>query len=537
MQLRWYQQEAVDAINEFLKTREGNPCVELPTGSGKSLVLAGLIRGWVARYPEVRVMVLAHRTELVEQNYEELMELGGRFDVGIYAAGLHRRDLSNKITFAMIDSIAKRARSICVPDVLIIDEIHSVPISGEGKYLTLIRDFRKRNPKLKVVGLTATPYRMDSGPICHADHVMTDLVYSAPIGKLIDEGYLCKLRSRVRGDVDVSGVKRNSKGDFITNSLASVIDVPKVVEDAVADAVAVIKAENRHSIMFFCVSEEHCQHVSQCLARHGIHAPVVTAKTSKADRKRHVDEFKAGRLHALCNIDVYTTGFNARQVDCIVALRPTLSKGLWAQIVGRALRTHPSKEDALILDYGGNIERHGPIDCMDAGEVRLYTCGECGDVFSFALRKCPGCETEIPKQKREAVEAEERERKLHDAVRAEAEILGQTPVSRDVDEVNVYRHVKAGSPDSLRVEYRCGMQVFREWVCLNHHGRARDEAKRWWAKRFDSEPPSVDDALDGMFGGFSLSKELTSRTASITTRKTGKYDEIIWHQLRPKKGE
>jgi DNA repair protein RadD len=531
---RYYQQEAVDAVNAYLKKDGGNPCVELPTGSGKSMVAAMLIHVWIERFPAIRVVVLAHRKELVEQNYGELHGIDPTLDLGIYSAGLGRKDTDRRILYASIDSIVNRPSSILVPHVVIIDEAHMIPAKGEGKYRKLIANFKARNPKLRVVGLTATPYRMDCGPICHRDHILTDLVYSANVGKLIDEGFLCKLRSRVKESPDVSKVRRNSGGDFVTESLSEAVDAPEVVEKAVRDAVSIIEAEDRKSVMFFCVSEEHCRHVSSTLAKYGIHAPVVTAKTKPTERDAVVANFKAGRLRAICNIDVYTTGFNAKQVDCIVMLRPTLSRGLYAQIVGRGLRIHPAKQDCLILDYGGNILRHGPIDCIEAGEVRLHECDGCGDSFSFALGKCPGCGSEIPKKTREAVEAQERERQLHDAKRAEVEILGKQAINRPVDGVSVHRHVKAGSPDSLRVEYRCGLEVFREWVCLDHPGYPGEKALKWWQARFDVPKPSVEDALDGMFGGFSLGKRLQDVTISITTKKTDKFDEIIWHQLKQK---
>ena len=283
------------------------------------------------------------------------------------------------------------------------------------------------------------------------------------------------------------------------------------------------------------MSQEHCEHVHDCLKAHGIHAPIVTAKTPASERDRIVGQFKRKELRAIVNIDVYTTGFNAKHVDCIVMLRPTLSKGLYAQIVGRGLRIHPDKDNCIVLDYGGNIERHGPIDCLEGDRVRLHKCSGCGDSFAFPLGVCPHCGEEIPKQKREAVEREERERKLNEERMAQAEIIGAQPTEHKVDEVNVYRHCKADGHDSLRVEYRCGLAVFREWVCLDHDGFPGKKAREWWLARFDGPVPSVDEALDGMLGGFSLGNRLTEMTVSITTQKTGKWPEIIWHQIKGRK--
>jgi DNA repair protein RadD len=483
----------------------------------------------------MRILCLAHRKELVEQNYWELDGIDPSICKGIYSAGLGRKDTGNRVTFASIDSLVNKPMSILAPHVIIIDEAHMLSPKDGTKYQKLIAHYKARNPKLRVVGLTATPYRMDSGNICHKDFILTDLVYSAPIGKLIDQGYLCKLRSKIQESPDVSGVRKNGRGDFVNASLAEAVDVPRVVQSAVSDAVAIINRENRQGIMFFCVSEEHCQHVAKCLEAHGIIAPVVTAKTKSRDRDRIVDDFKAKRLRAITNIDVYTTGFNAKHVDCIVMLRPTLSKGLYAQIVGRGLRIHPDKQDCLVLDYGGNIERHGPIDCLEGERVRIHKCGGCGDSFAFPLGKCPHCGTEIPKQKRERVEAEDRERKLNEEARAYAEIIGAMPSEHKVDGVQVFRHVKPGGVDSMRVEYRCGLNVFREWICLDHEGLPGRKAYEWWMERFGPPPPKLDDALGDLFGKINIESVLTSITESITTKKNGKFNEIICHNLKQRK--
>jgi DNA repair protein RadD len=535
MQLRYYQQEAVDAICKYLREQDGNPCVEIPTGAGKSLILSSLIQRWLSRKPDVKVLVLAHRKELVEQNVAEFATLCPSVQTGVYCAGLGRKDGEMNITFAAIDSLYKHPSRVFAPHVVIVDECHLISPKDGTKYQKLLANFRNRNPKVRVVGLTATPYRMDSGNICHDDFILNEIVYRADVGKLIDEGFLSQIRAKLQPSPDTSNVRKNGKGDYVTASLASVVDVPKVVQSAVKEAVRIIEAENRKGVMFFCVNQEHSEHVSACLATHGIHAPVVTAKTPASERDHIVAKFKNRALRCIVNIDVYTTGFNAKHVDCIVMLRPTLSKGLYSQILGRGLRIHPDKQDCLVLDFAGNIERHGPIDCLSGDRVRMHKCGGCGDSFAFPLGKCPHCDTPIPKEKREAVEKEERERKLHDERIAQAQILGAQPQDHKVDEVMVHRHVKPGGVDSLRVEYRCGLNVYREWVCLDHGGQAGKDARKWWLARFDEPVPTVDDALDGMLGGFTLGKKLTDMTISISTKKDGKYDRIIWHQIKGRK--
>ena len=533
---RPYQEEALEALDMHVRTKETNPCVVIPTGGGKSVLMAWAIQQWKADYPAFRCMVLAHRKELVEQNADELLGLWPTGDIGIYAAGLRRRDEEHSIIFASIDSVYDKWGIFAPFDCIIIDEAHRIPASGEGKYRKFIAGCRITSKHLRVVGYTATPFRMGCGPICHKDHILNEVCYEANVGDLIAQGFLCKLRSKV-GDVqpDLEKVERNRGGDYKEGSLAKATDIPEVVTQAVRSAMGHIGREGRKSVIFFCVDVDHCHHVSQELRKYGLDAPCVTAKTPARDRDRIAEAFKAGRYKALCNVNVYTEGFNAKRVDAIVLLRPTLSRGLYAQMVGRGLRVHPDKTDCLILDYAHCIDEHGPIDCLDAGEVKLANCLNCGDVFRRAIRPCPHCGCTIPPQEIEKVEAEEREKKMHEAVASNANILGSEPETLEVSDVTVHRHRKPGSPDSIRVQYRCGLTQYREWICLDHGGFAERKARRWWWARFgrgEAETVTVDAALSDMF----LGDRIKQATRAITVVRRGKYAEIMDYELTRRAG-
>ena len=532
---RPYQIEALEALDGHMRTKEGNPCVVIPTGGGKSILMAWAIQSWKRDYPPFRAVILAHRKELVEQNAGELAALWPGGDIGIYSAALKRRDLDCSITFASIDSVYNRWGEFAPFDVVIIDEAHRIPARGEGKYRQFIKGCRLQNENLRVIGFTATPFRMSTGPICHKDHILNEVCYEANVGDLIAQGYLCNLRSKV-GDVqpDMENVKRNSGGDYITKSLAGAVDTPDIVQKAIRSAMTLANAERRKSIVFFCVDVKHCRDVSLELRKYGVNAPMVTGKTSIQERERIADAFKAGQLRAICNVNVYTEGFNAQRIDCIALLRPTLSPGLYTQMVGRGLRLHPSKEDCLVLDYGHCIETHGPIDCVDGGEVSIMICGQCGDAFSRAIRTCPHCGWEIPKKEVERAEAAEREKKMHDAEASKRSILGSEPETLDVDDVSVHRHRKIGKPDSIRVQYRCGIAVFREWICLDHEGYAGRKAHQWWWNRFgksEADVTTVNVALEDMLLGDRIKKA----TQSITVIRRGKHAEILKYALTDRK--
>lgn len=529
IQPRPYQIEALEALDLHMRTRDTHPCVVIPTGGGKSILMAWAIANWKRDYPPFRCCVLAHRKELVEQNAAEMRVIWSGGDIGVYSAGLGKRDRDASVLFASIDSVHARWGEFAPFDVLIIDEAHRIPARGEGKYRAFITGCRKVNKALRVVGFTATPFRMGCGPICHRDHILNEICYEANVGDLIAQGYLSRLRSKV-GDVqaDLSAVERNRGGDYKEASLAGAVDTPDIVQRAVRSAMMAITAEKRASVVFFCLSVEHCQHVSMELRKYGIEAPVVTAQTPAADRDRICEAFKAGRYRALCNVNVYTEGFNAKRVDCVVLLRPTLSPGLYVQMVGRGLRLHPGKADCLVLDYARCIETHGPIDCLGAGSVTLIDCGQCGDTFSRAIRTCPHCGWTIPPQEVERAEAAERERQQHEAEAAQRAILGNQPEVLKVDDVTVHLHRKPGSPDSLRVQYRCGLSVIPEWVCLDHPGFAGQKARAWWASRFGraaADAITVSEAASDLF----LPQQLKSITETITVTRRGKYHDIVAH--------
>jgi len=532
MQPRPYQAEALEALHAHICTKDANPCVVIPTGGGKSLMIAWAIQKWRKDHPPFRCVILAHRKELVQQNHDEFMEMqwhegfGLTANIGIFSAGLKRRDYDASILFASIDSVYKRSGDFAPFDVIMVDEAHRIPPAGEGKYLTFLKGCRQFNPNLRVVGWTATPFRMGSGPLCHRDHLLNEVCYEAKVTDLIEQGFLCRLRSKV-GTVapDLTGVKKQG-GEYVTSSLAKATNKAELVARAIEEAVRIICAEKRMSIVFFCVDVAHCNAVSQELQRHGIYAPAVTGKTKPEIRDRIGGDFKNGQLHAVCNVNVYTEGFNATRIDCIVLLRPTLSPGLFSQMVGRGLRLHDGKSDCLVLDFAGCIDEHGPVDLLGGRDTVIAVCRECRELFSRAVRICPRCGWEIPKQELDRLEEVERNRRMHGDKASDKSILSGVPEVYKVDNVFVSRHCKPGAPDSLLVRYRCGLRFFREWVCLDHEGFAGRKAQTWWRERCKTlltKNATVNEALSNLF----TQQSIGDWTKTITVKREGKYFQVI----------
>ncbi len=526
-QSRQYQIDARMALHNHVCTKKTNPCIVLPTGSGKSVVMANTIQMWKEESPWIRGCILAHRKELVLQNADKLRRSISKSEIGIFSAGLGKRDYESPILFASIDSIYKKSGEFPPFDFILVDEAHRIPPSGEGKYRTFIKGCQRFNELLKVIGWTATAFRMGCGPICHKDHILNEICYEAKITELIDDGYLCKLRSKVGKNQPVlAEVRRNSGGDYVVSSLATATNKQQLISRAIRESVGIIRAENRKSTVFFCVDVEHCKKVSEELRRYGIYAPYITGKTRPHERDRIISDFRDGKIHAICNVNVLTEGFDAPHIDCIVLLRPTLSPGLFSQMVGRGLRISPSKKDCLVLDFANCIDEHGPIDLLGEGQqVVMATCGECRESFSRATRACPACGWEIPKQEIERLEIVERERRMHSDKASGKSILSDEPQTLKVDTVYVARHVKPGSPDSLKIQYRCGAGMYREWVCLDHEGYAGVKAKKWMRLRMTDwgSLVTVNDALNNMF----LSQSILEYTKTIMIKKIGKHYEIV----------
>ena len=533
MILRPYQIEAKAALNNFFRTRKENPCIVLPTGSGKSVVMASQILDWKEETPCVRGCILAHRQELVVQNAEKLQiffdQAEYREKIGLFCAGLGMKDYNDSITFASIDSIFRHSGSFAAFDFLFIDEAHRIPPAGEGKYRTFIKGCLRFNPNLRVAGWTATPFRMNCGAICHKDHILNEICYEAQITDLIDQGYLCQLRSKVReAEYDLSEVKRPLNSDYTKKSLDAVINTDKIVRDAVQEAVLILNREERRSILFFCLSVDHCQRVSAELLRNGIYAPAITSKTDPNARSRALSGLRDGQIRAICNVGVLTEGFDAPCIDAIVLLRPTLSAGLFAQMVGRGLRIHANKKDCLILDFAGCIDEHGPIDLVGIGNqyTAMAVCGLCRESFSRAVRVCPACGWEIPLQEIERIEEVEKERRMHGQKASKRAILSDEPETFAVDDVKINRHKKAGRPDSIRIQFRCGIATFCYWVCLDHPGETGQIARQWW-KRFLFDGHTVDSVLQDLFA----KQKIKESIKTVTIRRNGKFVSIVdWNQ-------
>lgn len=528
IELRDYQRDAIDSLYTYFEQHDGHPLIVLPTGSGKSVVIAAFLREVMQHWPSQRIVMLTHVKELIAQNHQKLVTLWPEAPVGVYSAGLRSRDTCFPITFAGIQSVHRKPQLFGHVDLVIIDEAHLVSKSAEGIYRDFLGALAERNPALKVIGLTATPYRLRGGFLHEGDErLFTHIAYDLPVTTLIERGYLCPLvPKQVQAEIDTSQVHSRA-GEFVARELEAAAQAGDIVARAVAEIVQ--HGQDRRSWLVFCTGVDHAQAVLAELRRHSVPADIVLGTTPAAERDRILDDYKASRLRAVVNVSVLTTGFDAPETDLLAVLRPTQSTGLWVQIAGRGMRIAPGKSNCLVLDFGGNVRRHGPIDRVNPkaqgtgnGEALAKPCPECATLLWLGARECPECGYEFPKP--------EDIGPRHDAQAATDALLStlQKPVTHDVEQVVYARHTKPGGAPSLRVEYLCGLHRFCEWVCLEHTGYARHKAERWWMIRsgegIEWVPPTIEDALD-------IARGLRTPT-TITVTQEGKYDRIIgygWH--------
>ena len=459
---RDYQRAAVDAIYAYWeKPKSKHGIVVIPTAGGKSLVMALLIKELSEKWPGTRILCLTHVQELIEQDHAELLDSWPEAPAGIYSAGLGRKDHNAPILFAGIQSVEKTANLLSPPpEIVLVDEVHLVGRVDTTRYVKILSILAVMYPALRVVGFTATPYRMDSGWLHKGEDAMfQDIIYSVEPQYLIDQGYLSPVFARAGAiKIDTSDVHKRG-GEFISGELEKAAMAGDTTAVAVADFIE--RGKDRKKWLVFVTGLAHAEQVYQAVINEGITADVVTGTTPKAQRKKIVEEFKCGQIKCLINIDVLTTGFNCRDLDMIVMLRPTGSPSLYVQMVGRGMRTATGKTDCLLLDFSANVVRHGPIDAVDPeapgkgeGIAPAKEC-VCGAIIAAGFRICPVCGHEFP-----APEPKIAPRPVAAPV-LKSQIL---PQEYTVTGCRYARHTKQGKKDSVRVEYTCGFLTFKEWV-------------------------------------------------------------------------
>jgi DNA repair protein RadD len=420
--LRPYQADSVKSVIHYFRKHQTPAVLVLPTGAGKSLVIAEL-----ARLAKGRVLVLAHVKELVEQNHEKYEGYG--LKGSIFSAGLGRKETDQQVVFASVQSVVRNLDSFSNQfSLLVIDECHRVPDEKTSSYQKVITHLRENNSGIKVLGLTATPYRLGMGWLyqyhtrgqvrSEEPRFFKDCIFELPIRYLLDEGFLTPARM-IDAPVlsyDFSQLKPASTGRYKEAELDMVIEQSKRATPQIVDQIIEL-AKDKLGIMVFAATVRHAQEILGLLPEG--ESSIVIGDTPTLERDQIISDFKERKIKFLVNVSVLTTGFDAPHVDLIAILRPTESISLYQQIVGRGLRLSPGKKECLVLDYAGNSydlyqpEVGDPKPDSDS-EIITIPCPACGfnnnfwgklDSNGFLLehfgRKCQGYFTDEDTGERE----------------------------------------------------------------------------------------------------------------------------------------
>jgi len=491
MNPRPYQTRAISETWDWIRKNSGNICIVAPTGSGKSVIISQLCKEAIQNWPGTRILSLCAQKELIEQNLSKIKTMWPNAPVGVYSASVGKKEI-DAITLAGIQSIFRKPELLGHIDIIIVDECDLISHKDEGMYRTLINDLKSINENIRVIGLTASPYRLGHGMITDKPAIFDDLIEPVTIQQLQSQGFLSNLKSKHTETVlSVEGVHKRG-GEYIESELQDAMDTAKnnvgVVEETI------LKAGDRRAWLFFCSGVQHAFHIRDILKEKGIEAECVTGETSKSERERILDDFKSGKIRALTNANVLSRGFDYPGIDLIAFLRPTMSKGLYIQMAGRGLRVKEHTDHCLILDFAGLVAQHGPITSLEVESVEdkgekepgappCKNCPDCGEIVFISTMVCPQCGYVFPK--------EEKKLALHND-----DIMGNDPTELKVTSWAWAKKVSKNSGKEMLVVTYYGLAGDRsisEYLCVFHGGFVGSKAIEQF--KFFAKMAMVDDVM------------------------------------------
>jgi DNA repair protein RadD len=519
-QLYPHQTKAIEATFDYFKRNaEGMPLIVAPVGSGKSLLIAEFIRRACELYPSTNFVVVSHVTELLTQDADHLREQWPAARMSFYAQKLGKKSFDGQAIFASINSVYKKAYKIPhAVDIVIIDEAHLISPNAQTMYQKFIKDLKVINPALRVIGYTGTNFRATEGRLTEGEgRLFTDVAYQIPMLYLVEKGFLCPLVTpTVKTKMSVDGVKSRN-GDYVEGQLQAAVDKDPVTRACVDEILE--HGAGRKKWLVFTAGVIHCKHVMEEIRSRGISCEMVTGETPTGERNKIVEAYKKGDLRCLVNVGVFTTGFNNPYIDLMAFMRPTRSPVLYVQMAGRGMRTAPGKMDCLLLDFGAVISELGPVDLVDAhrvagagvvpGDAPVKLCPVCNAVCFAGVAECQDCGHQFPDRGKDIAKTASTMKAMSNQIE---------PIWHEVISITYKIHVKEGKTPSLCVTYNTLDGPFREWVCYEHSGFAREKAARWHKARSSLPcPTKVVEALGVPF----------KEPAAVQTRAAGKFHEVI----------
>ena len=518
IELRQYQQEALNTILGAIP-HQSEILIQAATGAGKTIIFCKLIETILTKWPQVKIGILAHRKELITQAQDKLLRVWPDAPIGLACASTGEPvDLDKPVVIGSVQTLVRRIKATDPFDLIIVDETHRIPPTNiNSQYKTWLDAMQAANEKVRILGFTATPFRLSHGYIygweCKVGNVnlFPQLDYRISISQLQELDYLCQYRAKEITDVKKDLVGVRVTGEYNLGDLSDVMSR----EEHVGSAVKAVKeyAPDRSRIVVFCVTIDHAETVMRAFQDEKFRAACVHSKMPMAQRNMILKMFERGELQVVCNVGVLTEGWDSPAVDCIVLCRPTKSVGLYVQMVGRGLRPHRDKKDVLILDLSSNCKTHGDpnspeveVPGPNAGVNKLKelfkVCHNCKELNSLSALFCVACRMEFPKKTRE-------KEQINDAITMTDVVFNKpkkpAPFVVEISEQNISDFISKKGNRMLRVNlvgFAPGSFITQFVnVFFDFEGNASEwsqkKARQQWRFLVQTEPPeSMEEALE-----------------------------------------
>jgi DNA repair protein RadD len=534
MELRDYQKEAVFSLVTAMG-QEQSVLLQAATGAGKTVIICDLLKKLLVSSPKGRVLILAHRRELVQQMADKLARVWPDHPpVSVACSGASKRIMHHgSIVIASIQTLARRIGDVMPFNLMIVDECHRMPDATErdSQYITVLEALRSYNPEMRLLGVTATPFRLGHGYIygdgCKEGNINLFAARHHHIGvkDLTGQGFLAPIRGKVNLDsglaADLAGV--TVRGDYAEGELGALM-AKKIYTAAAVRSMETHASERRHIMVFACTIG-HCEALTDAFVEAGHMAACVHSRTPKAERDGILRDFVAGKLRILVNVSVLIEGFDAPLTDCIIMARPTLSPALYLQQAGRGLRTAEGKEDCLLIDLVGNAMQFGqdfdnvrvniPKISEEDGEAPSKACPECEELVHAAAMECPNCGYLFPEKEVEEAAPPELVDMSFNSVNAGFEAT--------IERGELEEYTSRAEKEMLRVSLYVDQSITPIYHYVNYDSEAhwftKQKSAIWWRTWHGWEvdiPPNNDAALF-LFDG----KAATGRM--VTIQQEGKF--------------
>lgn len=548
MQNREYQTEIENAIIDYLCNEEGNPIIASPGGTGKSYIMAKLAKRLVTERDGLKIIILARDAKLLEQNMNELLNYWPGAPCGIYSSGLKMRDTKSAVIFAGIQSVAKRAHEFGKRHIIITDECDQVSPTEATQYQIFFEGIKKATPNARIIGFTATAYRLGLGCLTEMDLwdcILIDFTKTERFNYFIEEGHLCKLvhkKSALEIDVTNVGMKR---GDFNEKELQEVSDTDVLNKAVVEESIRF--GSDRNHWLIFASGVKHGHNLEKMFVSYGIPAVMVSAEKEMSRivgmddngepltyAKDCEKKFRAGEIRALINVGLFQRGWNFPALDMIVWARATQSVALWVQGCVRGTRLFPGKASCLILDMAGNTRRLGPINNPiipsprrkgdgEKGECPVKECPNCYSYVAIQATYCPDCCFEFPPPK--TIEKCAADENVMDSGKL------TLPVIEDFRVLGIKYEARTSKKQThyMRVTYSVEVTRFSEYLFFDSGNQfIRRKLQLWWTHRGGELPlpESVDEAVER------AAYELTI-PSMIRVDVANKYPEVVGVDFDP----